>query len=285
MTHEQKTLIQECVKEYVTKYESQAGAAHSLNVSSATISQVLNGNWNAIAETMWRTLAKKTCVKQKEWKIAPTSVFKKASGIIKMEKENPNGIRGIIANASMGKSTVVDAFSANNGTAYYVRCHRHMRMVDLLRSILRAMGKDSSGNLAEMLASLVRYLERDNEPVMLLDEVDKLRDEVFEIFIDLENKLNMKCGIVFLGTPYLKKRIEAGVARGKRGYAEIYSRMRKMFFEINPTQKEFKEDVAVICSLNGVTDEATIAKFHNQCDNDIRVLRDLITAYKIDTAA
>lgn len=285
MTQEQKQQVQECVKEYVTKYESQQGAANSLGVSGATINHIINGNWGSIADSMWRSIAKKTCIKQKEWKIAQTSVFKKAAQIFIMEKQNPNGIRSIIANASMGKSTIVDAFSANNPTAYYLRCHRHMRMVDLLRGILKSMGKDSSGNVTEMLASLVRYLERDNDPILLLDEVDKLKDEILEIFVDLENKLHMKCGIIFLATPYLQKRIEAGVARGKRGYSELYSRMRKMFFDITPTNKEFEQDVTTVCKSNGIEEPAVIAELRNRCENDLRVLRDLVTAYKIDNAA
>lgn len=281
MQQQQKQQIQQALLQYCEKYRSQNAAANSLTgVSSATISQILNNNWDLIADDMWRKIAAGIKFNKSNWTIVETSVYIKAFGYIGDSKRNPDGVRAIIAKASMGKSIAIDAFTAANENAYYIRCHRSLGVKHLLRDMLKAMGKESSGTTIEMLESLVNYLERDNQPLFIIDEVDKLKDEVLEMFIDIENKLHKQCGLVFTSTPYLKKRIEAGVAKGKRGFSELYSRMKKYFWDLTPSQNEFKKDVAAICKANGVTSEATITDFTNKSDFDFRVLTDLINAYK-----
>jgi DNA transposition AAA+ family ATPase len=212
--------------------------------------------------------------------IAETSVFKKIHAYTANMQRYPRGIHSIVVNASMGKSVAITSYTENQPNSYYIRCHRFMGVRLLFKEILKAMGKDIAGSTIELLNSIVRYAELDNNPVLLIDEVDKLRDEVLEMFIDLENKLHGKCGLVFLATPYMRKRMENGVARNKRGFAELYSRMRKILWDINPSKAEFKKDVELICYANGINDVGVIAEMHNKCENDFRVLTDLIIAYK-----
>lgn len=214
------------------------------------------------------------------WNVASTSVYNKLVAYFGDAQRHPKGIHALVLNASMGKSITVRSFTEQNSSAYYICCHRHMPIRILLRAMLKSMGKDSSGTIAEMLDNLVRYLEKDNDPLFIIDEVDKLKDEVLEMFVDLENKLHGKCGLVFLATPYLKKRIEMGVNRNKRGFAELYSRMKKIFWDLTPGKQEFKKDVTLICKANGVSSEQVISEMLNKCEYDLRVLTDLITAYK-----
>jgi DNA transposition AAA+ family ATPase len=214
------------------------------------------------------------------WNVASTSVYNKLTAYFGDAQRHPKGIHALVLNASMGKSITVKSFTEQNPSAYYVCCHRHMPIRILLRDMLKSMGKDSSGTTAEMIDNLVHYLEKDNDPLFIIDEVDKLKDEVLEMFVDLENKLHGKCGLVFLATPYLKKRIETGVNRNKRGFAELYSRMKKIFWDLTPGKQEFKKDVTLICKANGVSNEQVIIEMVNKCEYDLRVLTDLINAFK-----
>ncbi|MCX6210087.1 MAG: ATP-binding protein [Bacteroidetes bacterium] len=276
-----KLNIQTALKKYCDKKGSQNAAAHSLSgVSSATITQILNNNWELISPEMWQKVAAGIKFNVTNWVIVTTSVFIKSNAYMGDAKRNPDGIRAIVINASMGKSVALESFVNNNPNSYYIRCHRHLGVKHLLREMLKNMGKDSSGTAIEMLDNLVSYLERENQPLFIIDEVDKLKDEVLEMFIDIENKLHNRCGFVFFSTPYLKKRIELGVARNKRGFAELYSRMKKNFWDLNPSKKEFIRDAKDICQANGVDNEDTIIELTNKCDNDFRVLRDLIVAQK-----
>jgi DNA transposition AAA+ family ATPase len=214
------------------------------------------------------------------WSVAHTSVYNKLIAYFNDAQRHPRGIHALIINASMGKSITVKAFAEKSPSVYYVCCHRHMPIRVLLRDMLKQMEKDSSGTIAEMLDNLVSQLEKENDPLFIIDEVDKLKDEVLEMFIDLENKLQGKCGLVFIATPYLKKRIETGVNRNKRGFTELYSRMKKIFWDLTPAKQEFKKDVSLICNANGINNEQAIIEMYNKCDYDLRVLTDLINAYK-----
>jgi DNA transposition AAA+ family ATPase len=229
---------------------------------------------------MWRKVAKQTGFTLNPWNVAPTSVYNKLTAYFNDAQRNPSGIHSLVINAGLGKSVTVRSYTADNQSAYYICCHRHITIRTLLRDMLKSMGKDSSGTIGEMLENLVNYLERENDPLLIIDEVDKLRDEVLEMFVDLENKLHGKCGLVFIATPYLKKRIESGVNRNKRGFTELYSRMKRICWELTPSKNEFKKDVSLICRANGVTNEQAIIEMHNKCENDLRVLKDLITAFK-----
>ena len=281
MTQEQKHIVKAALDIYCQKMGSQNAAANKLvGISSATITQVLKDNWESISDEMWRKIAAGIKLQTQTWAIAETSVYKKSHIYFNDAQRNPQGITSIIVNASMGKSVAVESWSNSHKNSYYILCHRHINIRGLLRDMLKTMGKDCSGTTGEMLENLVSYLARENQPLFIIDEVDKLKDEVLEMFIDIENKLHNKCGLVFLSTPYLKKRMEAGVARNKRGFAELYSRMRKIFWDLTPDRGEFKQDVAAICKANGIDDKAIIVEFGNSCDYDFRVLTDLINAHK-----
>ena len=49
------------------------------------------------------------------------------------------------------------------------------------------------------------------------------------------NKLEDKCGIVFMSTDYIKRRIERGLRYQKPGYKEFYSRIGRKYFELEET--------------------------------------------------
>jgi DNA transposition AAA+ family ATPase len=278
-----KQQIKTALKAYCDKIGSQNKAENSfkgLGISSATISQVLNENWDLISEDMWRNIAAAIKFSSHQWAIAKTSVYLKLGDYFKDAQTKPKGIDAIVVDSSLGKSIAVDDYVNKTTSTYYIRCNRLLSVRLLIRNMLRSMGKDSSGTTAEMLDNLVLYLQRDSQPLFIIDEVDKLKDEVLEMFIDFENSLHKKCGFVFLSTPYLKKRVDMSVARNKRGFTELYSRMKKIFWDITPNKKEFIADVKSICIANGVTDAETIIEFTNKCDRDFRVLTDLINAYK-----
>ena len=58
LTKNEKGQIQECLKQYVSKFPSQNKAALSLaGTSSATVSSILQGKWENISDDMWRNLA------------------------------------------------------------------------------------------------------------------------------------------------------------------------------------------------------------------------------------
>ena len=280
MNQTEKKGIQASLAAYVKKMGGANPAANKLSgVSSATISQVANNNWELISDAMWLKIGKQTGYYAAPWVVAETSVKSKIFAYLGDAQRQPNGIRSLIAKSSLGKSVSIAAYIKEKENCYLINCHKNVSFRILIRNLLRAMGKDSSGTTVEMMENLVMHIQRAEQPLIIINEVDKLKDEVLEMFVDLENELHQQCGIAFFATPFFTKRMMTGVARGKRGYAELHSRCRKIYWDLSPSRNEFTTDVIAICTANGITDKQVITELHNKCEEDFRVLADLINAY------
>lgn len=68
MKQTEKEAIAAKLRTYVDSKESQNAAAKSLRgVSAATVSQILNGNWDLISDDMWRTVGNQIGYDPRNW--------------------------------------------------------------------------------------------------------------------------------------------------------------------------------------------------------------------------
>lgn len=133
-----------------------------------------------------------------------------------------------------------------------------MRKSDFIREIAKRTGLRTEGySIRELLDRIIDGLVQMDSPLLIFDEADKLPERVFHYFIDLYNRLEDKCGIVFFSTSYIKRRMQNGLRYNKCGYNEIHSRIGRRFFDLECTSPQ---DVAAICKANGVTDRADISE-------------------------
>ncbi len=129
--------------------------------------------------------------------------------------------------------------------------------------------------VSEMMSDIISTIKKRENPIIILDEADKLSDQVLYFFISLYNHLEDDCGIILCATNYLEKRINKGVAANRKGYKEIFSRIGRKFIPIDQVNGD---DVEAVCRANGVTDEDTIDKIIDNCDYDLRRVRRLVHA-------
>jgi hypothetical protein len=132
--------------------------------------------------------------------------------------------------------------------------------------------------MGEMMDVIVATLLRIEDPVLILDEFDKLNDGVFYFFITLYNKLRNSCGIVMMATPYLEERILRGVRLNRKGYAEVFSRIARRFPSLQPPKAS---DIKAICEANGITNEYEIKEIIQESDGDLRRVERMIHKSKI----
>ena len=114
--------------------------------------------------------------------------------------------------------------------------------------------------------------------------MDKMPERVFHYFIDLYNRLEDKCGIVFFSTGYIKRRMAMGLRYNKCGYNEIHSRIGRKFFELERTAAH---DVYAVCVANGVTDKGRISevvKDSEEYEFDLRRVKKSIHRVKLQAA-
>lgn len=138
----------------------------------------------------------------------------------------------------------------------------------------RALGIGiSDRSMHELLERITRHLLTLDRPLLIFDEGDKLSDTVFYYFITIYNRLENYCGIIFISTSYIKRRMEIGLAYNKKGYDEIHSRICRKFIELTPASSY---EVAAIARANGITDDRTVnvvVKDAAGCEFDLRRVR------------
>lgn len=276
ITDTRKQIISEKLKEYAERFGSQNKAANSLKgISSATISQILNRNWDLIADDMWRNVAAQIGYSESDWVAVETRDFKILTDILSDARLNSN-VFAVTGEAGTGKSFTLRKYAESNKRIYLLQCADFWNRKMFLSELLTSMGRDFSGlSVGEMMNEIVRVLKVTERPVIILDEADKLSDQVLYFFITLYNQLENTCGIILCSTDHLSKRIRRGLKLNKKGYKEIYSRIARKFIELRGPSAS---DITAICMANGITTKDHIRMVIEDSEMDLRRVRRKIHA-------
>lgn len=284
MTNNEKQLIADKLRAYVAKYASQNKAVASMKGTSVgTVSNILNGKWENISEDMWRKVSdqvKSVGDKDGGWQIVETQAFHDITLALRDAQDYKN-VTWVVGEAGSGKTTTARIFGEENKEVFYILCSEDLHKGDFVREIATKMGIRTDGyTVRELWMTIQDELIQMDAPLLVFDEADKLIESVFQYFISLYNKIEDKCGVVFLSTDYIKTRISRGLRCKKRGYKEFYSRIGRKYFELEDTTPQ---DVFAICSANGLTDRKDIEEVITEadgCEFDLRRVKKSIHRVK-----
>lgn len=281
ISNEEKQKIANDLRDYV---ETQAGGSRSKasrmlkKVSLTYISQILNGKWEAMSDDAWTNLRKQVSVSYAgEWVTVEDTVnYQKVKHFFEDARQNALTF-GIISNAGYGKTQPGKVLS-NSRDTFLIRCNEYFNRRAFLTELLKQIGIEDSGySISAIMQSILDAVRKIDRPLIIIDEADKLSDQVLYFFISLYNALEDQCGLVLMGAPYLQKRIEEGAKKNKKGYKEILSRLGGKFIKILPPPVA---DQRRILNANGIYDELTVTHIINDSDNDLRRVRRLVRAFK-----
>lgn len=268
----EKDQIRENLRAYTARYASQNKASGSLkSVSVAVISKVLNGKYDNISDEMWRNIASQVArVKETGWQIVETPAYQEIQYALD-DAQHWRNVTWVVGEAGCGKTTTAHLYTDKNRDVFYILCSEDMKKGDFVREIAQKAGIRTEGhNIREVWNLILDDIIQMERPLLIFDEADKLTEPVFHYFISMYNKLEDKCGIVFMSTDYIKRRIERGLRYRKPGYKEFYSRIGRKYFELEETTAN---DVYSICVANGVQDKKKIEEIIRDtegCDFDLR---------------
>ena len=251
--------------------------------SAGTVSNILNGKWENISEDMWRKVSdqvKSVGDKDGGWQIVETQAFHDITLALRDAQDYKN-VTWVVGEAGSGKTTTARIFGEENKEVFYILCSEDLHKGDFVREIATKMGIRTDGyTVRELWMTIQDELIQMDAPLLVFDEADKLIESVFQYFISLYNKIEDKCGVVFLSTDYIKTRISRGLRCKKRGYKEFYSRIGRKYFELEDTTPQ---DVFAICSANGLTDRKDIEEVITEadgCEFDLRRVKKSIHRVK-----
>lgn len=273
---EKQTIVERLI-EFCDQKGSQAKAAAVLKVSNATVSQMINGNWELIKDEMWRTVSNGIGMQGGNWATVATGGYKRMTSVLEDAQEN-SLVMAVIGDAGCGKTQAIEHYVKNHRNAYHLQCAEYWNKKNFLQNLCQQMGmRNTYGTVYDLIEDIVRELEKEDRPLIIVDEADKLSDVVLYFFITFYNRLEDHCGIVLCATGYLKKRIIAGERNERKGFAEIHSRVGRNFIGMPQTTSE---DIAAICEANGVDDLNAINTICKKSDFDLRRVKRLVHAYK-----
>ncbi len=275
LSDEQKNEIRDLLQEYVSRFPSQNRAANTLiDVSAGTISVILNGKYEAISDEMFQKIRSQISPKKSnDWVLCETMLYKELTTLLSDAQRYQN-VAWAVSPAGSGKSTTAIDYASRNENAFVISCSEDMKRGDFIREMARVIGVNVSDmSLRVALEKVTKYLLTLDNPLLIFDEGDKLPDVVFYYFITIYNRLEGHCGIIFISTNYIKRRMECGLSYNKKGYDEIHSRICRKFIELTPTNSY---EVAAVARANGITNDKTIkavVKDAASCAFDMRRVR------------
>lgn len=256
---EEKQAIQAQLQAYVAKYPSQNKAVNSLTgISTGTVSTILNGRFDNISDEMFLRIRSQVApAGTADWTLSETTAFRELTLMLEDAQQN-RSVAWVVGSAGLGKSTTARAYAATHENAFHICCSEDMQRGDFIRELARVIGiKSNKESLRERLQLVTDQLKTLDTPLLIFDEGDKLMDSVFYYFISIYNALEGHCGIIFLSTEYIKRRMENGLTYNKKGYDEIFSRVCRRFIDLTPASAH---EVAALCRANGLDNERAIAE-------------------------
>lgn len=255
---EEKQAIQAQLRAYAAKYPSQNKAINSLGLSAGTVNSVLNGKFDNISDEMFlriRSLVAPAAAD--DWAICETAAYRELSLLLADAQANRN-VSWVVGNAGIGKTTTARDYAARHENVFVVSCSEDMRRGDFIHAMARVIGlRLAQTSLREKFQAVTDALRTIDRPLLVFDEGDKLVDAVFYYFISIYNALEGHCGIIFLSTEYVKRRMSIGLEYDKKGYDEIYSRIGRRFIDLTPATRH---EVTAVCRANGLTADNAIAE-------------------------
>lgn len=279
MKETEKEAISAKLRGYVESKESQNAAAKSLRgVSAATVSQMLNRKWELIADDMWRTVANQIGYDPRRWAVVETEGYARMTQVLS-DAQRHSLVMAVVGDAGCGKSQAIKTYAGQNRGVIALSCSEYWNRKEFLGELLQSLGVEPGGTtVADMVHEVIRQLKRREGVLIVMDEADKLSDQVLHFFITIYNKLEDTVGIVLCATQYLKKRIERGANNNRKGYKEIYSRIGRKFI---PMPVVNRSDIKAVCMANGLDDRREIERIIDGADNDLRRVKRLVCALKL----
>lgn len=278
MNKEEKEQIASELRLYAKRFDSQNKVAKNLKgVSSATISQILNQNWELITDKMWRTISAQIGMTKRPWQLVETRDFQMMSDLLTIT-QTESKVFAVVGDAGTGKTEAIKQYVIMNKNAYHLKCANYWTDKYFLIQVLRSMGREYGGmKVAEMMEEVAHYLQQKENPILILDEADKLSDKVLRFFITIYNQLEGSCGFILCSTDHLAKRIKRGVNLNRLGFKEIFSRINRDFIELNGLSGT---DIMQVCMANGVNNKVQINAIIRDCPADLRNIKEEIHAIK-----
>ena len=231
-------------------YGSRNKFALSIGINSSTVSNILNGKWKEnqrlVSDAKWSEVASAIGYSlavddSGKWVTANTVVYRVVTGVLDYAK-GQSTCSVVCDEAGIGKSYTVNEYARLHSHVYVIegdKCPTKSAFVRELARKTGVSGKGSADVVLERAIDAINLVAR-HQPLIVLDEAGDFKDSVFQCFKRLINGTQYRAGVVLIGANALKRNIDRGVDGDKRAFAEVFSRLRKKYIKMLPTEPRAK---------------------------------------------
>lgn len=192
---------------------------------------------------------------------------------------------GFKYNAAWQNYTSKKADQYTSGSKYpprviYVSAKPSMQPKDLFRDIFSVLGSthyDYSLNsiIRNCMEAFMGCIASSEGGLIIIDECGKLSQKQLELIHEFRDLSGNGFGIILSGPESFHLDFKDMIKKGRRGMAELYSRINNWVEMTRPS----KAEIAAIIKANEITDDTFTARCIGQC-SDFRKLHTLIMDYK-----
>jgi DNA transposition AAA+ family ATPase len=231
-------------------------AANTLkNVGTTTLRNALNPEFINISDAMWRSIRSQIGGSKLEWVYVNTTAVEDLRFIMR-ETQQEQGFTWAISPAGSGKTVAATLYAKESKNVFHIQCDADMSKSDFAIDLARAVGLrvNTQKKARRLIMEVCEYLAELEDPLLIFDEGDKLRDVIIAYFITIYNRIHKVAGVIFLSTNYMEKRMEDGLRYNRAGYQELWSRLGRKFYVVDSNTTN---DVQHICIENGLEQRAS----------------------------
>lgn len=269
MENSVKTAVVEAIEQTIQRTsKSQNALAKELEISPSTLSDIRNKNWTRISDEMWNKLQGR--LRLDSWRIIETPNLVRIKNMC-MDAQHNQRFLALAEFTGAGKTTALRHYCNTNTNACYMLANALMRPQDLVDAIMKAINIEAAGTQLSKVNAICNKLNSLEKPLLVIDDFGKLSDACYRILQIIYDNTERNAGIVIAGTERLKNYILNMAKKDKLGFRELKRRVAGWQALVKPTKKE----VANLCQLHGIADNAFMKQICEQAD-DYGTIRELI---------
>ncbi len=234
-----ETLIKQ-VKKYLENPDvDQSTLAKRVNKSSSTLSQYLKGNYGGDVEGLEADLRKylklvtaKKNHKRIKLQFEKTSVAQQILKIAQMCQYNGE-LALCYGSSGLGKTTALEYLKKEFSGIILVDPDENATPRAILKQVADGIKLGYYDAMPEdFIANIVKKL-RKSEYLIVVDEAENLKPDVFRTLRKVHDRCNGTCGLLFIGT----ERLYASLAKRKGEFDYVLNRV-SLKFQLKPLTKE-----------------------------------------------
>ncbi len=239
-----------------------------------TVPQLVEVTRGTGGEKLEQQVAQSLNYKESSWNVVRTTTnYKTVETVFKDAKSegmwfcvaNPAGsgkseaFEDLFSNDATGSVKMVTAEEWQSRTFLKTLVQRLYGITSLETKTFRGKSWDSFDssykNASYFLDMVCEYFNGVENPILIIDEADKLRESALRTLIPLFNRTQDKLAVILSGTENLEREIARGVRLSKKGYDEIESRFGRKYIHMMGASYA---DITAIAKANGVESEEGI---------------------------